>query len=57
MGGCEYLPSIQQVGLKVAVKQFMKHGGNIEKVLEIMKTNKTYKDRIPEDYLPALKKV
>jgi hypothetical protein len=57
MGGCEYLPSIQQVGLKVAVKQFMKNGGNIEKVLEIMKTNKTYKDRIPEDYLPALKKV
>ena len=51
------MPSIQQVGLKVAVKQFMKHGANIEKVIEMMKANKTYKDRIPDDYLPALKKV
>ena len=25
MGGCEYLPSIQQVGLKVALRLFAKH--------------------------------
>lgn len=57
MAGCEYLPSIQQVGLKVAIKQFMKYDANIDKVLENMKLNKTFKDRVPDDYLPALRKV
>lgn len=57
MGGCEYLPSIQQVGLKVALKHFMKNGGDVDKVLAAMKGNKTFKERVPEDYLDALKKV
>ncbi len=35
----------------------MKFEGNIDKVLEGMKANKTFKDRIPDEYLAALKKV
>ena len=57
MAGCEYLPSIQQVGIKVALKHFEKFGFEIEKVLEGMKTNKTFSGRIPENYLQALRKV
>eukprot|EP00347_Sterkiella_histriomuscorum_P017650 403348528 len=57
MAGCEYLPSIQQVGLKVAIKLFMKNNGDVEQVLESLKTNKIFKDRVPEGYLSALKKV
>lgn len=57
MGGCEYLPSIQQVGLKVAVKMFIKNGGDVEKVIASLKSSKTFKERVPEDYLAALKKV
>jgi hypothetical protein len=44
------------VGLKVAVKHFQKHN-TVDKVLEAMMSNKTFKDRIPEHYLEALKKV
>lgn len=57
MAGCEYLPSIQQVGLKVAIKQFQKFPGGIDKVIEGMKSNTTFKERIPENYVEALKKV
>jgi len=35
----------------------MKYEGDIDKVIENMKKNKTFKDRIPDEYLPALKKV
>lgn len=35
----------------------MKNDGDVHKVLEGMKTNKTFKDRVPEEYLSALKKV
>ncbi len=35
----------------------MKNGGDVDKVLAAMRGNKTFKDRVPEDYLQALKKV
>lgn len=54
MGGCEYLPSIQGVGLKVALKAFEQHK-TIEKVLEGMNAKK--KDKVPFNYLEALRKV
>jgi 5'-3' exonuclease len=56
MGGCEYLPSIQQVGLKIALKHIHKHG-TIEKVIDSLKANKSFKDRVPENYLEAVKRV
>jgi 5'-3' exonuclease len=56
MAGCEYLPSIQGVGLKVAVKHFDKHA-TIEAVLEALKKNKTFKERITDEYLQKLKLV
>lgn len=56
MGGCEYLPSIQQVGLKVAVRLFGKHK-TIEEVIASLKSNKAFKDRVPEQYFEALKRV
>lgn len=56
MGGCDYLPSIQQVGLKVAIRLFGKHK-DIEGVINHLQTNKVYKDRVPEKYLDALKRV
>lgn len=56
MGGCEYLPSIQQVGLKVAIRLFAKHK-TLEAVLASLKSNKAFKDRIPDLYLEAVKRV
>lgn len=56
MGGCDYLPSIQQVGLKVAIRLFGKHK-DIDGVILHLQTNKSFKDRVPEKYLEALKKV
>lgn len=54
MGGCEYLPSIVGVGLKVALKAFDKEK-TLEKVLEAMNTKK--KDKVPFNYKDALLKV
>ena len=56
MGGCEYLPSIQQVGLKVALRLFSKHA-TADAVVESLMNNKIFKDRVPENYLDALKRV
>ena len=49
MAGCEYLENIERVGLKIALKFFDKFK-TFEKVIEEMKTHKTYKDRIKDDY-------
>eukprot|EP00347_Sterkiella_histriomuscorum_P019678 403340704 len=56
MGGCDYLPSIQKVGLKIAVKFFQKHE-TIEKVIEAMRANSTYTQNVPFNYVEALLKV
>jgi exonuclease-1 len=56
MGGCEYLPSIQQVGLKVALRLFHKHKA-LDEVVGSLQKNKAFKDRVPENYLEAVKRV
>ena len=50
MAGCEYLPNIERVGLKVALKHFSKDRG-FKEVIAFLKSQKTYADRIPEDYV------
>ena len=49
MAGCEYLPNIERVGLKVALKHFAKHG-SFEAVMKFLRTNKATKDKIPVGY-------
>ena len=49
MAGCEYLPNIERIGLKVALKHFTKQG-NFEKVMKFLRLNKATKDKIPEGY-------
>ena len=56
MAGCEYLPNIERVGLKVALKHFSKFK-TFEKVIEYLKSQKTYAERIPEDYVAKAKRV
>ena len=46
MAGCEYLPNIERVGLKVALKHFSKLK-TFDKVIEYLKSQKTYAERIP----------
>jgi len=40
MAGCEYLPNIERVGLKVALKYFEKHKSFAE-VMKFLRKNKT----------------
>ena len=49
MGGNEYGPKIERVGLKVAIKNFGLHK-NFEGVLKALRESKTHKDRVPTDY-------
>lgn len=49
MAGCEYLPNIERIGLKVALKHFSKHesfGG----VMKFLRENKATKEKVPKDY-------
>lgn len=56
MGGCEYIQSIDRVGLKVVLKNHAKHG-SCEKVVKDLKANKLFKDRVPDDYWEQVQKV
>jgi hypothetical protein len=49
MAGCEYLPNIERVGLKKAVKHFGTEE-NFEGVMSLLEKSKIHKDRIPADY-------
>ena len=49
LSGCDYLPSIRGVGLKVAYGLFNKHG-DICKVLSAMRADTKKKWQIPNDY-------
>ena len=49
MAGCEYLPNIERVGLKVALKHFAKHG-SFDAVMGFLRANKATKDKVPKDY-------
>lgn len=49
MAGCEYLPNIERIGLKVTLKHFSKHK-TFDGVMKFLRTNKATKDKIPEGY-------
>jgi len=49
MAGCEYLPNIERIGLKVTLKHFSKHK-TFDAVMKFLRTNKATKDKIPEGY-------
>lgn len=56
MAGCEYLPNIERIGLKMCLKHFDKHK-SFEDVMKFLRTNKATKDRIPEKYEQTAEKV
>ena len=56
MGGCEYLQSIERVGLKVVLKHLLKVK-TCEAVLGELKKSKTMKDRVPAGYWEDVCKV
>lgn len=49
MAGCEYLPNIERIGLKVALKHFDKQK-SFDGVMKFLRQNKATKDKIPEGY-------
>ena len=49
MAGCEYLPNIERVGLKVTLKHFEKQK-SFDEVMKFLRSNKATKERIPENY-------
>jgi len=49
MAGCEYLPNIERVGLKMTLKHFEKHK-SFAGVMKFLRENKATKDRVPEGY-------
>ena len=56
MAGCEYLPNIERIGLKVALKHFDKYG-TFEGVMKFLRQNKTTKEKVPQDYESKANKV
>ena len=50
LGGCEYIQSIDRVGMKTILKKYPK-AGSCEKVIEELKNTKTFKDRVPDGYM------
>ena len=56
MAGCEYLPNIERIGLKVALKHFDKLK-SFSEVMKFLRTNTVTKDRIPENYEESAHKV
>jgi len=53
MGGCEYIESIDRVGLKVVCKNFIK-AKSCEQVITDLSNNKAFKDRVPNHYFESL---
>ena len=56
MGGCEYIKSIDRVGLKVVLKNHQK-AKSCEQVVKDLKANKAFKDRVPDHYWEQVQKV
>jgi len=56
MAGCEYIASIDRVGLKRVLNDYKK-SKSCAKVIEDLKANKAYKDKVPEDYSDNVEKV
>ncbi|CAI2364037.1 unnamed protein product [Moneuplotes crassus] len=56
MSGCDYLPSMERMGLKTGIKNFAKHK-NIESFFMFLRSHKKFKERIPKNYYECVKKV
>jgi exonuclease-1 len=56
MAGCEYIPSIDRVGLKVVLKNMLKLK-TCDAVIEEFRKNPKMKDRVPENYWEEIQKV
>ena len=50
MAGCEYIESIERVGLKRVLNDYKK-AKSCEQVIIDLKANKAFKDRVPENYI------
>ena len=53
MAGCDYLPSIQGIGLKTAIKHFSQAltDNKLAEVIDKIRHHKSFKDRVPPEYL------
>ena len=49
LSGCDYIKSIKGLGLKVAIKLLNEHK-TIEHVIEALRLNKTFTEKVPEGY-------
>ena len=56
MSGCDYLPSMERMGLKTAIKNFAKYK-NFDGMIRFLRSHKTFKERIPKNYFEAVRKV
>lgn len=56
MAGCDYLPSMERMGLKTGIKHFTKHK-TFKGIMNHLKSHKKFKDRIPPNYEDAVEKV
>lgn len=56
MAGCEYIQSIDRVGLKVICKSFQK-AKSCEQIVKDLIANKKFKDRVPDNYWQNVCKV
>lgn len=56
MAGCEYINSIDRVGLKVVLRDFKKTG-SCKKVVDGLLVNKAMKDRVPDKYFETVLRV
>lgn len=49
MSGCDYLPSIKGMGVKKCV-DFMNKLNNSSNIINKLKINPLFKDKVPKDY-------
>ena len=56
MGGCEYIKSIDRVGLKVVLRHLGKVK-TVKDVIDELRKSKTAKDKVPTDYEAQMEKI
>lgn len=55
MAGCDYLDNVRNIGLKKAIK-LVGELGDVDKIVGRLQSEKSFKDKIPEDYALNLKR-
>ena len=56
MSGCDYLPSIERMGLKTSIKNFVKYK-NFKSIMSNLSSHHTFKGKIPKNYVETVLKV